>query len=648
MDTLRHRLGTTAAGVLAIVAALAALTTSPGGSLSAGAVNAPQATVVSAHPWAKTPYVLDGFVYAIAPSTTKVFVGGNFTTVKDAGSAPKQNIVNLFAFDKATGKLDTAWRPKVDGQINALAASADGRYVYLAGRFKTVNGTAMANLAKVDATTGALISTFTPGVNGWVETMKLNGSKIYIGGYFSKERGVPAVSLGRVDATTGKPDATFNLPVTQPIKGSARVNALDVSADGSRLVITGNFLQVAGQARSQVAVIDLTTSPASLANWQTTRFGANDCSSSFDTYTRDVDISPDGAYFAVVATGAWRGTGTMCDTASRWELTASGTGIQPTWVDFTGGDTLSAVAVTNAAVYVGGHQRWLNNANIQVESKGPDALDRSGLGALDPQNGVPLTWNPGRDRGVGVFDMVATDDGLYIGHDTNNVAGEWHPRLTYFPLAGGTANPVRTPAALPGDLYSLDGAGNLTARSFDGANLGTNRTVPVGTSLSTVRGAFLLDGQLYTVRSDGHLYAQSFDGATGTLGAATDLKSWTAFSNITGLFYDSGRIYYTRSGDSRLFYRYFATESSVVGSLEFTVANPFNLSTVRGMTVASGNLFAATSDGNLHRIAFTGGAPSGTDTVVSGPAVDGRNFAGNGLFVGPATTAPATQTMIKK
>src|SRR5205085_1796454 len=107
--------------------------------------------------------------------------------------------------------------------------------------------------------------------------------------------------------------------------------------------------------------------------------------------------------------------------------------------------------------------------------------------------------------------------------------------------------------------------------------------------------------------------------------------------NITGLFYDAGRIYYTRSGDSRLYYRYFATQSNVVGSLEFTVANPFDFSKVKGMTMASGTLFLATSDGNLHRIAFTGGVPTGSDTVIAGKSLGGRNYAGNGLFLGPAT-----------
>ena len=34
---------------------------------------------------------------------------------------------------------------------------------------------------------------------------------------------------------------------------------------------------------------------------------------------------------------------------------------RPTWINYTGGDSLKSVGVTSAAVYVQGHSRWLDN-----------------------------------------------------------------------------------------------------------------------------------------------------------------------------------------------------------------------------------------------------------------------------------------------
>ena len=51
--------------------------------------------------------------------------------------------------------------------------------------------------------------------------------------------------------------------------------------------------------------------------------------------------------------------------------------VRPTWINYTGGDTLHSVSATGAAVYVQGHQRWLNN-KFGVNDAGPGAVVASG------------------------------------------------------------------------------------------------------------------------------------------------------------------------------------------------------------------------------------------------------------------------------
>lgn len=430
--------------------ALCAVVLALGAMSPAMALGFAHARVVSANPVDYTPQVGNGTVLAVAPVGNRVYVGGTFTSVRNAaaGSAtvPRRY---LFAFDRATGRL-LPFAPALDGPVDTIAPAPDGTSIIVGGRFTTVNGAAQRSLAMLRAD-GTRATTFQARTNGAVNKVLVRGNRLVAGGHFTTAVAAARSNLAVFNATTGAVDAAFNLAVTEGrtkpdgTRTRSDVIEMDATATGSRLVVIGNFRKVAGQPRMQIAAIDLTRN--ALLPWSTQRYPndtsgplAFQCLSVFSTPMRDVEFSADGRFFVVVTTGGApdRNTRSLCDTAARWETpgASGGAGSRETWFNCTGGDTLLSVAVTapGGAVYVGGHQRWLDNCGGQ-DTATPGAFAASGIGAIDAVTGKAIrTWNPGRTRGVGAEELVAQREGLYIGSDTDRLAGELHARLGLFPV----------------------------------------------------------------------------------------------------------------------------------------------------------------------------------------------------------------------
>jgi hypothetical protein len=416
------------------VAAAAATVVAGGAALPAANADIQQSSVVAENPVNWTPNVLDGTVRAIAVVGQKVVVGGNFEKVQEAGSGkPTVARHNIFSFDMTTGKIDTKFVPKIDGTVYALQPG-DASSVYVGGSFTTTNGVALGGLTRLAVADGTAVKGFNARVgHGLVFAMIRRASHVYIGGEFTTLAGKTHAPLARVDATTGAADANLNLPVTDPRQGALKVYKLAVNPADTRLVIDGTFTKVAGQRRYQIAMIDTSAKPAALTTWATERYATPCNVDSFDTYMRGIDFAPDGSYFVVVTTGGPFGTTQLCDSAARWETAKTGSGQNPTWVNWTGGDTLLSVSVTGKAVYVAGHQRWQDNP-LGHDSAGPGAVSRPGIAALNPTGGKALAWNPTRTRGHGVESLVATSSGLFVGSDTDELGHEYHGRVGMLPL----------------------------------------------------------------------------------------------------------------------------------------------------------------------------------------------------------------------
>ena len=155
---------------------------------------------------------------------------------------------------------------------------------------------------------------------------------------------------------------------------------------------------------------------------------------------RDVDWSPDGSYFVIVSTGGPAGgypAKGFCDAAGRWNASSSGAVAEPAWINWTGGDSLYSVAVSGAAVYVGGHNRWLDNP-FGHDSAGAGAYAVDSIGAIDPVTGKAIrTWNAmPMTRAHGKEDLTLFAKGLVVGGDGSTIKGKYHRGVGLFPLPG--------------------------------------------------------------------------------------------------------------------------------------------------------------------------------------------------------------------
>ncbi len=449
-----------------------------------------------------TPNVLNGQVNSIWQVGNRVIIGGTFTQVanSDSNGGAIYNRLGIAAFDATTGVVDTAFAPTLSATVEVVIPAADGTSIYVGGDFNTVNGVNRRKVARIDAATGALVTSFNAGgLNGLVRDLRLVGTTLYVAGLFTTVAGQSRTYLASLNAQTGALTTSVNVTLAGLHNGGVgKVIKIDATPDGSRLLITGNFTSVNGQPRDQVALIDLTTAPAVLSPWHT-NFFTSACATSFDSFMRDLDISEDGTFAVFSTTGAYR-VDTSCDTISRLELGTEQANLSPTWISYTGGDTTYATEIHDGVLYVGGHMRWVNNP-FAADRHGAGGVAREGMAALDVTNGLPYSWDPGRERGVGLFDYHVTEQGIWAGSDTERFNDEARFRLAFFPWSTGISVPTNDIGDLPNDIFQL------------GRTAGTTGTVD--------------QSVLYRINAGGPLLASADDGPAW----AADTASTSSFRN---------------------------------------------------------------------------------------------------------------------
>ena len=436
----------------------------------------------------------DSTVWSQAVVNGEVVVAGAFTQACQPGPGPTHcksgTLVtrdDIFAYQAGTGIIDPNFKPLLDqGPVYSVVPGPGGT-VYAAGQFTTVNGVTEKGIVQLSVapgmpSDGQVVTAFKAKTSGTVNTLALNGGALYAGGSFnatlpggSKEHG-----LARLNATTGAADPAFKFTIAGAINGAVLVQRMAVTTDGSMLAIAGQFLTVDGQSIPRLALIHTGGGfgvTATLDTWSAPVF-SDPCSHQHN-WVRGLDFSPDGSYFVIADTGYKPGTSgvlSICDAVARFETGATGTSVQPTWVNYAGGDSMYSAAVTGSAVYIGGHNRWINNECGNNHVCEANSVLVNGLAALDPNTGLALPWwHPQTLRGNGVVSLVAfpagsyagSNGGLLVGTNVNSIGGAYHSENALFPLTSTASSapggPIRSGMFSQGRLGGEDETTSGTA-----------------------------------------------------------------------------------------------------------------------------------------------------------------------------------------
>ncbi|WP_304412825.1 PKD domain-containing protein [Cellulomonas sp. HZM] len=290
---------------------------------------------------------IDGVVWNQQIVGNTVFVGGNFQNARPAGAAAGTNLTSrpyLLAYDLTTGNLISSFAPVLNGQVRDLALSPDGKRLYVAGNFTSINGQTSYRLAAFDTATNTIVPSFHPIINAPVVAVTATNSAVYFGGTFTNVNSVARKNVAAVSATDGSTLA-FN-----PAVDNGSVTSIVAAPDDGSVVIGGSFTSVAGSSNPGYGLARLAASDGSLMPLPV------------NTYIRDagdqsgvLSLESDGTSF--YGSGYHFGSGGNMEGSfsASWATGAMN------WVEDCHGDTYSAFPAGDA-VYSASHKHYCGNS----------------------------------------------------------------------------------------------------------------------------------------------------------------------------------------------------------------------------------------------------------------------------------------------
>ncbi|KRF34392.1 hypothetical protein ASG94_17005 [Nocardioides sp. Soil805] len=355
----------------------------------------------------RATWVPNAAVYAVAVQGDSVYLGGDFTSLRDARTGETVARARVARISLSTGELDRGWAANVNNTVRSMAVAGDGTKVFAGGSFTSVNGQARGRVVALTTGSGALAAGWNASANDTVRSVVVHRGMVYLGGFFTSISGVSRQRAAAVSEANGA------LSGFDPRADSA-VWAITPSVDGDTMMLGGRFTTLRGVARGFLGSVDAAS--GAVTSWAPPRACT---STSQPCFVLDLVARDDSVYAAVAGPGG-RVTAFSASTgAIRWQRTGDG--------------DVQSVAVDDRLVYAGGHF-----------GPGYGGATRYNLAAVAQTNGAldpdfaPVVSN----LYPGVWDLVATPSHLVAGGGFTDIGGTGQSRIALLPVIADTTERV--------------------------------------------------------------------------------------------------------------------------------------------------------------------------------------------------------------
>jgi hypothetical protein len=556
-------------------------------------------------------YSIGGSVNTILHANNAWYIGGAFKRISTYGA------IDLIALDLTGKPVSCDPGAGFDGQV--VAVVSDGTSLYVGGSFTHYQNAPASYVAKIDPTTCALDTTFSPPAsNGFdfpVTSLVYTGGALYVGGSFQHYRAsANALRIAKLD-TAGNLDATFMGGGALASPGFDN-NVLALATAGTSLYAGGTFNTYRGVANSaaKIAKLDLTSGDID-ATFSPAGAGTNGFPNTVASLATSTNYLYVGGFF-----NSYNKGGGVTNRFARLAL-SDGT-LDTTFCPQSGGNGFDDVVLTivpaadDSVIYLGGKFSTYKGV----------AASANRIAKLDSAGTLDTTFSPPGANGfsgIEVDAMALSGSALFVGGSISSYRSVTTPANSFAKLDATTGAMDQTflpPNSDAGGFAGTQPGGNTEIYSL----LVTGSTLWVGGRF-TVYGGYTtndivkLDEPTWAV--DTKFSPASAAGFNNTVNAiVSDGSSLYVGGNFTA---------YDGSSVSRI-----AKLDPTSGTLDTTFGvgisgSGFNNS-VQALVLAGGSLYAGGSFTSFEGVSANEVAklnlPAGTlDTSFSPPALNGFN-----------------------